>query len=113
MTASPQDQAFEEAADELATLGPLRELARELHIYPVKLLVLVCGQHDLRGGPVPDHALKLLPYLGETALKALADGGYLARQEDVPYAISAYVPTAAGRALAARVTAHKRRPRRR
>ena len=116
MTTSPDispDQGFEAVADDLAALAPLRELALELRTYPVRLLVLLCELHDQRGGPVPDHALKLLPYLGETALRALVEGACVERMDDVSYAINAYVPTDVGRALAARASAPKPAARRR
>ena len=89
------------AADELAQLQPLTELANELRIYPVRLVAQLCEQSDQRKGPVPDHVLTLLPYLGETALRALAEGGYINKLTDVSYAIAAYEPTDKGRALAA------------
>ena len=97
MTTGDLSQAAEQVADELATLGPLSELARELRVYPVRLLTLICTEYDRRGGAVPDHALRLLPYLGETALRALVAGGYVARADETLYAIQAYVPTDAGR----------------
>lgn len=106
-----QDESFEAVADELATLAPLRELALELRTYPVHLLVLLCEQHEQRGGPVPDHALKLAPYLGETALRALIRGAYIERVEDVSFAINAYNPTETGRALAARASTAAQAPR--
>jgi hypothetical protein len=45
--------------------------------------------------------LTFVPYLGETAIRALVEGGYVERLDDVPYAILAYMPTERGRALAA------------
>jgi hypothetical protein len=39
--------------------------------------------------------------LGETAIRSLVDGGYVERLDNVPYAIIAYMPTDAGRTLAA------------
>ena len=92
---------MESAALKLATLPALRELADELHFYPVRLLTQLCDVHNKRNGPVPDHALTLLPYLGETALRALAEGGYIELIDDVSYAIHAYVPTESGQALVA------------
>jgi hypothetical protein len=96
----------------------LRDLADELRNDPVRLLSLVFEVYDQRGGPVPDHALELPPYLCETALRALAAGGYVERRGDVSYAIQAFVPTDRGRALVAQAlddgAAPKReRPRRR
>jgi hypothetical protein len=105
MTQSSKDpaknQARAAAADELAELAPLRALADELRDYPIRLLVQVCNQADARKGPVPDHALTFLPYLGETAVRALVEGGYIERLDDVPYTILAYMPTELGRAMAA------------
>ena len=99
---SNHESARDGVAEELAVLGPLRELSDEVRTYPVRLLTLVCEEFDRRQSPVPDHALKLLPYLGETALRALVGGGYVERVDDVSYAISAYAPTDLGRSAAAR-----------
>ena len=101
MTEELRDSVRESVADELAKLQPLQALADELRLYPVRLLEQVCELADRRQGPVPDHTLTFLPYLGETAIRALVDGGYVQRLDDVPYAILAYLPTERGRALAA------------
>jgi hypothetical protein len=93
------------AAAELAKLAPLQELADELQDYPVRLITQLCELAVKRQGPVPDHAITLLPYLGETALRALVDGGYAERIDDVSYAINAYLPTDKGKALAATLDA--------
>ena len=99
----PKNPAREAVADELAKLQPLRSLADELRLYPVRLLEQVCEQADHRQGPVPDHTLAFLPYLGETAIRALVEGGYVERFDNVPYAILAYLPTQRGRELAAKL----------
>lgn len=101
MTNQHPSKALESAAEKLAVLPPLKELADELKYYPVRLLSQLCEVHTKRGGPVPDHALTLLPYLGETALRALAEGGFVDQVDEVSYAIHAYVPTEAGKALVA------------
>jgi hypothetical protein len=101
MTQESNSKAREAAAGELAKLPPLHAIAEELRHYPVRLLEQLCEQAERRQGPVPDHTLTLLPYLGETAIRALVDGGYVERLDNVPYAIIAYVPTDAGRAIAA------------
>jgi hypothetical protein len=100
MTNQPLNGAWEQASLELAELLPLKELATELKVYPVRLLAQLVEQSDRRQGPVPDHTLTLLPYLGETALRALVDGGYISKVDDVSYAIAAYEPTDKGRSLA-------------
>jgi hypothetical protein len=105
MNKQPPNAARKAAAAELAQLAPLRELAAELDDYPVRLLAQLCELAETRQGPVPDHAITLLPYLGETALRALVEGGYAERVDDVSYAINAYLPTAKGKALAASLTA--------
>ena len=109
MTTGDLSQAAEQVADELASLGPLSELARELRVYPVRLLTLICNEYDRRGGAVPDHALRLLPYLGETALRALVAGGYVERADEASYAIQAYIPTAAGREAVTRAAGAPKR----
>ena len=93
------DQANPEAERLLGDLGPLRELADEVRTYPVRLLRLICDQYATRGAPVPDHALRLSPYLGETSLRALIGGGYVERDDTAHIAVHAYVPTASGKAL--------------
>ena len=90
----------EEALERLAALGPLRQLAAELRAYPLRLLEQVITQAHARGGPVPDHLLRLDPFLGEASLRALVEGGFLLRAPG-DRAIYAYTPTDAGRALAA------------
>ncbi|MDA1173431.1 MAG: hypothetical protein O2826_02810 [Chloroflexi bacterium] len=101
MTQPTQNTGREAAADELSQLAPLAALSNELRDYPVRLLLQVCEQADKRKGPVPDHTLTFVPYLGETTIRALVEGGYVERLDDVPYAILAYMPTERGRALAA------------
>ena len=95
------NEAWVAAADELSSLSSLRALADELRAYPVTLLAQLCELAEKRQGPVPDHTVTLLPYLGETALRALVDGGYVERLDDVSYAIHAYLPTDKGKVLAA------------
>ena len=94
--------AHDEVALHLSEIGPLRELAAEVRDYPVRLLRLLCATYAERGGPVPDHALKLAPYLGETALRALVEGG-LAEEHEVSYAVKAFTPTQAALDLVARL----------
>jgi hypothetical protein len=101
MTQESNNIALDAAANELATLPPLHAMAEELRLYPVRLLEQVCEQAERRQGPVPDHTLTFLPYLGETTIRALVDGGYVERLDNVPYAIIAYLPTEAGRAIVA------------
>lgn len=100
MTGDMDDQtrAAEEA---LAATAPLRNLADEVRSYPLRLLRLVAEQHAARNAPVPDHALRLPPYLGETALRGLLEGGFIERADGARGAIHAYAPTEAGLALLA------------
>ncbi len=104
------------AEAKLAETGPLRDLADEVRTYPLKLLRRVAEQHQERVAPVPDHALRLPPYLGETALRGLVEGGYVRRVDDLARAIHAYVPTEEGLALIAAADSpgrSKRAPRKR
>jgi hypothetical protein len=80
----------------LAATAPLKELYEELRTYPLRLLQIVVEQHALRLSPVPDHLLRLPPYLGETAIRALVEGGFVERVDDVSRAVFAYSPTEAG-----------------
>lgn len=89
------------AEDALAATAPLRSLTDEVRSYPLRLLRLVAEQHAARKAPVPDHALRLPPYLGETALRGLLEGGFIARADGARGAIHAYAPTEAGLALIA------------
>ncbi len=79
--------------------GAMRELTGELRAYPVRLMRQMVAEHKLRGGPVPDHVLDIVPYLGDTALRALVVAGLVDRIDDSPHAIRAYVPTAEAIAL--------------
>ena len=109
----PPPDALELAAEELATLPALKELADELKFYPVRLLSQLCDIHVQRNGPVPDHVLTLLPYLGETALRALVEGGYVKLLNDYSYAIRAYIPTPTGQSLVASFRPSQKRVRKR
>lgn len=91
-----QTRAAEEA---LAATAPLRNLTDEVRSYPLRLLRLVAEQHAARNAPVPDHALRLPAYLGETALRGLLEGGFIERVDGARGAIHAYAPTDAGLAL--------------
>ncbi|MEX2431203.1 MAG: hypothetical protein WD645_04710 [Dehalococcoidia bacterium] len=114
---SKHNEALEEAMQTVSALGPIRQLAEELRTYPVALLRQVCAEQRRRGGPVPDHVLSLPPYIGETALRALMDGGLVERVDDQQFAIHAYRPTGAGQALVDRIEAGgdggQQRPRKR
>ncbi len=103
MDQTDHNNALDEARQTIAQLGPIRELAEELYSFPLTLLRQVCQEYDRRGEPVPDHLLSLPPYIGETALRALIEGGLLERFEDQRYAIHAYRPTEAGKAMVRRL----------
>ncbi len=95
------DEQTHAAEDALAATAPLRSLTDEVRSYPLRLLRLVAEQHAARNAPVPDHALRLPPYLGETALRGLLEGGFIERADGARGAIHAYAPTEAGLALLA------------
>ena len=99
MTNKTAQAASSDAERTLSELRPIKELLAEVRTYPVWLLRRICDQYAARGGPVPDHALHLTPYLGETALRGLIDGGYVERHDHTHMAVHAYVPTASGIAL--------------
>jgi hypothetical protein len=101
MTERSSSPAYEGAVDELAKLPPLSAIAEALRNYPARLLERMCEQAERRKGPVPEHTLTFIPYLGETAIRALVDGGYIQRLDDLPYTILAYLPADKGNALAA------------
>lgn len=94
------DERVRAAEDVLAATGPLRNLSDEVRSYPLRLLRLVAEQHAARGAPVSDHMLRLPPYLGETALRGLVEGGFVERVT-AAYAVYAYAPTPEGLALLA------------
>ena len=83
-----------QAEIEALVLGapPLRELQDELRRYPARLLRQLAAEFHRRQSAVPDHALELVPYLGETALRALVASG-LVDQVQSPHALYAYRPT--------------------
>jgi hypothetical protein len=94
--------ARDQVLSELAELGPLGGLTAEVREYPLRLLNLVIEINAQRGVPVPDHLLKLSVHLGETALRALEEGGFIEKADGQQHAIRSYVPTVAGKALAAK-----------
>ena len=104
-----QDERVRAAEDVLAATGPLRNLADEVRSYPLRLLRLVAEQHAARNAPVSDHLLRLPPYLGETALRGLLDGGFVERVT-AAYAVYAYAPTQEGLALLASLEGSKDAP---
>ena len=91
------DERVREAEDALAATGPLRNLSDEVRSYPLRL---VAEQYAARETPVSDHMLRLPPYLGETALRGLVEGGFVERVT-AAYAVYAYAPTPKGLALLA------------
>lgn len=95
-----QDERVRAAEETLAATGPLRNLSDEVRSYPLRLLRLVAEQHAARNMPVSDHLLRLPPYLGETALRSLLEGGFVERVT-ASYAVYAYAPTPEGLALLA------------
>ncbi len=93
MTAAKRTPHAQSELEELVLAAPpMRELQEELRRYPVRLLRQLAAEFGRRQGAVPDHALELAPYVGETALRALVASG-LAEQVDSPYAVRAYRPT--------------------
>jgi hypothetical protein len=114
MSEADHNEALEEARYIISQLPPIRELADELHTYPVSLLRQVCEEHRHRNAAEPDHVLKLPPYIGETSLRALLEGGLVERVEDQRFAIHAYQPTQEGQAIIDRIDAARNTsPRRR
>ena len=95
-----QEKRVRAAEEVLAATGPLRNLSDEVRSYPLRLLRLVAEQHAARDAPVSDHLLRLPPYLGETALRGLLEGGFVERVT-ASYAVYAYAPTREGLALLA------------
>ena len=95
-----QDERVRAAEEVLAATGPLRNLSDEVRSYPLRLLRLVAEQYAARNAPVSDHMLRLPPYLGETALRGLLEGGFVERVT-ASYAVYAYAPTPEGLALLA------------
>ena len=108
MTSKTTGKVSADAESLLSELAPIRELMVEVRTYPVRLLQRICDLHAAREAPVPDHALQLAPYLGETALRALIDGGYVELDDHAQMAVHAYVPTPSGLALLGRRTPAKR-----
>ena len=92
-----------EVEERILASAAMRDLTDELRAYPTRLLIQIVAEHRRRGGAVPDHVLEIVPYVGETALRALVDAGLADRIDDSPYAIRSYTPTADGLALAARM----------
>ncbi len=112
MTHGERVRAAEEV---LAATGPLRNLSDEVRSYPLRLLRLVAEQYAARNAPVSDHLLRLPPYLGETALRGLLEGGFIERLSP-ERAVYAYAPTPEGLALLASLegdTPKARKPRKR
>lgn len=95
-----QEERVRAAEEALAATGPLRNLSDEVRSYPLRLLRLVAEQYAARNAPVSDHMLRLPPYLGETALRGLLEGGFIERVT-ASYAVYAYAPTPEGLALLA------------
>lgn len=83
----------------LSALGPIEELLGEVRTYPVALLRRICDLYAAREASVPDYALHLTPYLGETTLRALIEGGYVELEAQTHMAVHAYIPTPSGIAL--------------
>ncbi|MCY4582451.1 MAG: hypothetical protein OXE50_06595 [Chloroflexi bacterium] len=104
-----QDDRIRAAEEALAATGPLRNLSDEVRSYPLRLLRLVAEQHAARHVPVSDHLLRLPPYLGETALRGLVEGGFVERVT-ASYAVYAYAPTPTGLALLASLEAGQPAP---
>ena len=93
MTAAKRTASAQSQLESLILAAPpMRELQDELRRYPVRLLRQLAAEFRRRQAPVPDHALELAPYVGETALRALVTSG-LAEQVRSPYAVRAYKPT--------------------
>ena len=99
MTNKTAGKASADAERLLSELAPISELMVEVRTYPVRLLQRICDLYATREAPVPDHALQLAPYLGETVLRALIDGGYVELHDHTHMAVHAYVPTRSGIAL--------------
>lgn len=94
-----------EAEERIMATAPMDELLGELRSYPLRLLLQILAEHRRRGIPVPDHSLDIVPYLGDTVLRALVDAGLVTRVDDTAYAIRAYLPTGEGLKLGAQLVA--------
>ena len=93
-TRSGTDSTRRRIEERILDSNAMRELTGELTAYPVRLLRQLVAEYARRGTAVPDHVLDIVPYLGDTALRALVDAGLADRIDDSPHAIRAYVPTA-------------------
>ena len=110
MTNKTAQQSSAAAETVLGELRPIQELMAEVRTYPLRLLSRICDVYAERQAPVPDHALRLAPYLGETVLRALIEGGYVELRDEDHISVHAYVPTASGRALVGGRARAKRAP---
>ena len=95
--------ARQEAEERIHETDAVREILEELRAYPIRLLRQMVAECRRRGTAAPDHVLEIVPYLGETALRALVEAGLAERIDDSPYAVRAYMPTHEGLALDARL----------
>ena len=74
----------------------------------MELFGKVCSICNERSGPAPDHALGLVPYLGEMALRALEHSNLIERVDHGVHAMHAYTSTAKGKQLWERLEAESR-----
>ena len=102
-TKKDTQSAREEAEKRIHATDAVREITEELRLYPVRLLRQIVAEHRRRNAPAPDHVLEIVPYLGETALRALVEAGLTERVDDSAYSMRAYAPTSDGIALDARM----------
>lgn len=97
--------AVQELRELVSGQEPIRDLVNQIHSHPVELLRQVCAQHRQRGGPVPDHSLRIYSYVGEVAIRALILGGLIEQDTANLHALRAYVPTSRGQKLCDRLEA--------
>jgi hypothetical protein len=97
--------ANKELVEIISKFGPIRQLREELDRYPVELFRRVCLLSSKRNSSVPDYNLRLAPYLGEMALRALVSAELVATVDRGIHSMQAYVPTDKGKKLWQRLEA--------
>lgn len=94
-----QKQKTNELDDFLSLVGKteiMQQVEKSLREEPVRILEIICREHEKTGQPVPDYRLRLSGFIGEVSLKALLQAGLISQQSGGRVSIYAYSPTEAG-----------------
>ncbi len=88
------------AVDDFLTLleatEVMKQVLKNMREQPAHLMRNICREYNRTGQMVPDHNIQLAGYMGEVALKALIEAGFVKQKPGGRLSVFYYEPTEKG-----------------